>query len=76
MNLYIRYKICTANCPYLKWGMKFICRGKGEVGNGFPHNLVHGQAAMTLEISKYVDDLLIKHWLRVVKGWAHGNMPD
>jgi hypothetical protein len=56
--------------------MKFICRGKGEVGNGFPHNLVHGQAAMTLEISKYVDDLLIKHWLRVVKGWAHGNMPD
>jgi len=55
--------------------MKFICRGKGEGGNGFPHNLVHEQAGMTLEISKYVDDLLIKHWLRLVEGWAHANMP-
>jgi hypothetical protein len=48
----------------------------GEGGNGFPDNLVHVQALMTFEIFKYVDDLLGKHWLGVVEGWAHGNMPN
>ncbi len=47
-----------------------------EGGNGFPDNLVHEQALMTLEILKYVDDLLRKHWLGVVEGWARGNMPN
>jgi hypothetical protein len=48
----------------------------GEGGNGFPDNLVHVQVLMTFEIFKYVDDLLGKHWLGVVEGWAHGNMPN
>jgi hypothetical protein len=32
----------------------------GEGGNGFPNNLVHEQALMTLEIFKYVEEVCQK----------------